>query len=68
MPLKPIGLFNSWTTEATAYKGHPEHMNHVLAYCASRFRSALPVLMQHQDDGDDDTVHWMQDAFFMELV
>jgi len=64
MPLKSIGLFNAWAADAKALKQHPQHVNDVLSYCSSRFRTALAVLVQEEDD----RVDWMQDALFMELV
>lgn len=64
MPLKAIGLFNAWAGEAQAQKEHSRHINEVLAYCTSRFRAALAVLVKQEDD----TVEWMQEVFFLELV
>jgi hypothetical protein len=68
MPPKSIGLFNAWSAEAKTDKEHHRHINNVLAYCASRFRSALPALTEHPDKRDEERTEWMQECLFMELV
>jgi hypothetical protein len=64
MPQKPIGLFSPWEAEANTQKQSARHINDVISYCASRFRSALGVVVQETDEKGD----WMQENFLLELV